>query len=178
MDGHADIPDRVRDVEKAKALLKEAGAFGAHVRLHYMANPRPYVPDPDALAAQLRDDLREAGLDVELKKEEWASHIPLMENGEHQLGILGWSPDVADADNYLYVLLDKDTATKGSTNNVSFYRGEEFHRSCQRRPRPAERRLAQMAQRVLDDAHGPGHAAHGTTLDKGFVLDPSEPAIP
>lgn len=152
MDGHLAIPDRTRDVEGAKALLREAGVLGSKVRLHYMNNPRPYVPNPDALAAQIREDLREAGLEVELRKEEWANHLPLLQNGEHQMGILGWSPDVPDADNYLYVLLDKDAAKKGSANNVSFYRSEAFHEkvlAARRTYDPAvRRRLYEEAQRI------------------------------
>jgi peptide/nickel transport system substrate-binding protein len=182
MEGYVDIPDRVRDVAKAKALLKEAGVSGMSVRLHYMGNPRPYVPDPDALAAQIRDDLRDAGLDVVLKKEEWAAHLPLMQNGEHQLGILGWSPDVADADNYLHVLLDKENTVKGAANNVSFYRGEAFHQLVAKArtsydPSERNRLYAEAARIAFDEVPlvpliaMPRMAA---TLSKvtGFVLDP------
>jgi peptide/nickel transport system substrate-binding protein len=147
-----------------------------------MSNPRPYVPDPDALAAQLREDLREAGFEVDLRKEEWANHLPLMQNGEHQLGVLGWSPDVPDADNYLYVLLDKDGAVKGSAQNVSFYRSDEFHQkvlAARRTYDPGERRLLyEKAQRIAFDdvplvplVAMPRRAAT-TTRAQGFRLDP------
>lgn len=182
MDGHLEIKDRVRDTAAARALLKEAGAEGKRVRLHYMSNPRPYVPDPDALAAQIREDLREAGLEVDLRKEEWVRHLPLMQNGEHQMGILGWSPDVADADNYLYVLLDKESAVKGSANNVSFYRSEAFHEkvaAARRSYDPGERRrLYEDAQRIaFDDVPMvplvalPRMAALSVRA-KGFALEP------
>jgi peptide/nickel transport system substrate-binding protein len=154
MEGHLAIPDRKPDPKAARALLKEAGKEGVRVRLHYMGNPRPYVPDPDALATALREDLREAGFDVELKKEEWPAHLPLMQNGDHQMGILGWTPDVADADNYLYVLLDKEGARKPA-NNVSFYRSEAFHEkvAAARRSHDAaeRRRLYEEAQRIAFD---------------------------
>src|SRR5204863_3902839 len=39
MEGYVDLPDRVRDVAKARSLLKEAGVLGTSVRLHYMGNP-------------------------------------------------------------------------------------------------------------------------------------------
>jgi peptide/nickel transport system substrate-binding protein len=104
VEGHAGLPDRARDVKEARRLLEEAKAVGTKVTLRYMGNPRPYAPDPGAIAAQLRDDLRDAGLEVELRKDEWASHLQAMQNGDHELGILGWTPDVPDPDNYLYVL--------------------------------------------------------------------------
>ena len=180
--GHLAIPDRKRDVAAAKALLAEAGASGAKVSLMFPGNPRPYLPDPDALAAQIRDDLREVGLDVTLQKQEWAVHLPALQNGEHQLGVLGWSPDIADPDNFLYVLLDKDGAVKGSANNVSFYRSEAFHEKVVRARAsrdPAERqRLYEDAQRIaFEDVPlvplvvTPRTAATLSTV-KGFVLDP------
>jgi peptide/nickel transport system substrate-binding protein len=182
MDKALDLPDRVRDVEAAKRLLKEAGASGAKVRLHFPGNPRPYLPDPDTVAVQIREDLREIGLEVDLRKEEWGPHLALMQNGGHQLGILGWSPDVADADNYLYVLLDKEGAVKGSANNVSFYRSEAFHEkvaAARRTADPAERtRLYQEAQRIAFEdvplvplVAMPRTAAVSSRV-KGFLLDP------
>jgi peptide/nickel transport system substrate-binding protein len=182
MEGHLEIPDRKRDAAAAKALFREAGVLGSTVRLHYMSNPRPYVPNPDALAAQIREDLREAGLEVDLRKEEWARHLPLMQDGGHQLGVLGWSPDVPDADNYLYVLLDKEGAVKGSANNVSFYRSEAFHEkvAAARRSYDAaeRRRLYEDAQRIaFDDVPlvplvALPRTAASTAKVKGFVLDP------
>ena len=181
VEGHAPLPDRVRDVSAARRLLEEAGAVGRKVTLRYMGNPRPYAPDPGAIAAQLRDDLRDAGLEVELRKDEWGSHLRAMQNGDHELGLLGWTPDVPDADNYLYVLLDKEGAVPPA-NNVSFYRSEKFHAlvAAARRSSDAgeRRRLYADAQRVaFDDAPlvplvaMPRTAATSAAVT-GFVLDP------
>ena len=182
MDPALDLPDRPRDLVKAKALLAEAGAAGAKVRLHFPTNPRPYMPDPNTLATQIREDLREIGLEVELKKEEWSPHLTLMQNGDHQMGLLGWTPDIADPDNYLYVLLDKEGAVKGSANNVSFYLSDAFHEkvaAARRSNDPAERRrLYQAAQKIaFDDVPlvplvvMPRTAAL-TAKASGFQLDP------
>ncbi len=181
VEGHAGLPDRARDVKEARRLLEEAKAVGTKVTLRYMGNPRPYAPDPGAIAAQLRDDLRDAGLEVELRKDEWASHLQAMQNGDHELGILGWTPDVPDPDNYLYVLLDKEGAVPPA-NNVSFYRSEKFHGlvAAARRSYDAgeRRRLYADAQKVaFDDAPMvplvamPRVAATSAAVE-GFVLDP------
>jgi peptide/nickel transport system substrate-binding protein len=183
MEGHLAIPERPRDLDAARRLLKEAGAEGAKVTLHFPSNVRPYLPDPNTTATQIREDLREIGLVVELKKEEWGPHLALMQSGRHQMGILGWSPDVPDADNYLYVLLDKDGATgDGSANNVSFYRSEAFHEkvlAARRSYDPAERRrLYEDAQRIafedcpLVPLVAMPRTAAMTVRAQGFVLDP------
>jgi peptide/nickel transport system substrate-binding protein len=152
--GHAAIRDRVRDVAQARSLLTEAGAIGKTVTLRFMSTQRPYVPDPSSLAAQIRDDLREAGLEVQLKKDEWNTHLRAMQNGDHEMGLLGWTADVADADNYLYVLLDK-TAAEVPAQNVSFYRSEAFHERVTKARSsydPAERhRLYAEAQQIAFD---------------------------
>lgn len=181
VEGHAAIADRVRDVAEARRLLTEAGALGAKVSLRYMANPRPYVPDPSALAAQLRDDLRDAGLEVELRKGEWASHLTALQQGDHDLGLLGWTADVPDADNYLYVLLSKEGAVPPA-NNVSFYRSDRFHDlvAAARRSHDVEARralYAQAQQVAFDDAAlvplvvMPRTAVTRATVE-GFRLDP------
>jgi peptide/nickel transport system substrate-binding protein len=178
----APIPDRVRDVGQARKLLAEANAAGAKIRLQYPSNSRPYLPNPDAVAAQIRDDLREIGLEVELKKEEWSGYLKLTKHGEHQMCVLGWSPDVYDADNYLYVLLSKEGAVKGSANNVSFYRSDAFQeRVAKARTSydPDERRrlYAEAQQIAFDDAPmvplivQPRTSATAAYV-KGFVMDP------
>ena len=97
------------------------------VELRYGNNSRPYMPWPEDVAKQLAAAMESAGIDVTLRKEEWNPFLDQVKNGEHQMAILGWSADVADPDNFLYVLLDKDNARPGSANNISFYDSEEVH---------------------------------------------------
>src|SRR5688572_9775675 len=146
-----------------------------------MGNPRPYVADPGSLAAQIRDDLREAGLEVELKKDEWNTHLRSMQNGDHEMGLLGWTADVADADNYLYVLLDKEAAVPPA-GNVSFYRSEAFHDRVSKARTSydaAERRrlYAEAQQIAFDDVPlvpliAMGRMAATRANVAGFLLDP------
>ena len=95
--------------------------------LSYGNNSRPYMPSPSSVATQIALFLRDVGFEVQLQKEEWASYLSMVKNGEHQMALLGWSADYPDADNFLYVLLDKDNARPGSANNISFYRDEQVH---------------------------------------------------
>ena len=70
-------------------------------------------------------DLEDVGFVVDIEMQPWSSYIPYVENGRHQLAVLGWSADVPDTDNFLSALLHKDSAEIGSANNISFYRSDE-----------------------------------------------------
>ena len=45
---------------------------------------------------------------------EWATYLDKASNGEADAFMLGWTGDNGDADNFLYILLDKDSI--GSNN--------------------------------------------------------------
>lgn len=125
---HDGLEPRKRDPYRARQLLEEAGyALPLEVVLNHGNNSRPYMPLPEEVAKQVAGDLEEAGFVVEIRKEEWPNYLKMVQNGEHQMGLLGWSADVADADNFLYVLLDKTNARLGSANNISFYTSDEVH---------------------------------------------------
>lgn len=91
-------------------------------------NSRPYMPWPEDVAKIVAGGLERIGFEVEVRKEEWSSYLAMVQNGNHQMALLGWSADVPDADNFLHVLLDKDNARVGSANNISFYQSEDVHR--------------------------------------------------
>jgi len=102
---------------------------GLHVILSHPANGRPYLPWPPEVAAQIAGDLEDVGFTVEIRPEPWASFIPTVEQGKHQLAILGWSADVPDSDDFLRQLLHSDSAVVGRANNISFYRNPEFDKA-------------------------------------------------
>jgi ABC-type transport system substrate-binding protein len=95
------------------------------VVLNHGSNSRPYLPWPEEVAKQVAGDLEDVGFEVEIRPEPWSSYIPTVENGRHQLALLGWSADVPDTDNFLSALLHSASAEVGSANNISFYRSKE-----------------------------------------------------
>ncbi|WP_255247496.1 ABC transporter substrate-binding protein [Paucisalibacillus globulus] len=116
------------DVEKAKALLAEAGyADGFDITLNTFSNPRPYMPQPKVTAQAIAEMLKAVNINVEIIESDWDTHLTLTENGEHDMAFLGWTGDNGDPDNFMYVLLDKDNATVGSAGNIAFYKSDKLH---------------------------------------------------
>jgi len=97
------------------------------LKLEVMTNPRPYLPNPIRVAELIKADLDKAGIKVEIVPNEWGSHLSRTSHGEHEMALLGWVGDNGDPDNFLYVLLDKDTATIGSALNICFWKNDDYH---------------------------------------------------
>jgi len=122
--GHNDaIPNR----EPVPAWEHELPLPSRPLRLEVMTNPRPYLPNPLRAAEMIKADLANVGIKVEIVPNEWGAHLSRTSHGEHEMALMGWVGDTGDADNFLYVLLDKDTATLGSALNVCFWMNDAYH---------------------------------------------------
>jgi peptide/nickel transport system substrate-binding protein len=124
-----DIQPYEYSVEKAKELLKNAGfADGFSCTLHAPGNPRPYAPDPQAMAQVIKEDLKKIGIDVTISSPDWTTYIQHSQAGEHEMMILGWSTDNGDPDNFLYELFHSSKAVEGSSQNIAFFKSPVFDR--------------------------------------------------
>lgn len=120
-----DIEGYEYDPEKAKELLEEAGlGDGFEMELWAMPVPRPYMPDGQKVAEAIQSDLAEVGITATIVSYEWATYLEKAANGEADAFLLGWTGDNGDADNFLYVLLDKDNI---GSNNYTYYENQELH---------------------------------------------------
>ncbi len=120
------IQDYPYDPKLAKKLLTEAGyPDGFSTTLWALPVPRPYIPDGRALAEVIQSELRNIGIDAKILTYDWGTYLEKTKNGEHDLAMLGWSADLGDPDNFLYVLLSKTSAEKPAAN-IAFYRSEEM----------------------------------------------------
>jgi peptide/nickel transport system substrate-binding protein len=114
-----------RDVERARELLDEAGvAEGTQVVLYHPTGR--YIQDA-LVADAIRSQLREVGLEAELRTLEWPQYVPFVRAEEPQnqvqFAMLGWGTPTMDADYALYALFHSSQIPPGF--NGAFYENPE-----------------------------------------------------
>ncbi|NYZ12391.1 ABC transporter substrate-binding protein [Azospirillum sp. RWY-5-1] len=121
------VEDYPYDVEKAKKLLADAGlANGFEIDLWAMPVQRPYNPNAKRMAEMIQADLAKVGIKATIKQFEWGEYRKRLQAGEHQFGMLGWTGDNGDPDNFLYTLLGCEAARVGG-NNIAKWCNDEFN---------------------------------------------------
>ncbi len=117
------------DPADSRRLLAQAGfPHGFSTTLWYMTLPRPYVAEPQRVAEAIQADLKAVGITASLQGFEWGPFLDKTERGDHYLALAGWTGDNGDPDNFLYAILDKDSAIPPGAQNVSFWKDENFHK--------------------------------------------------
>ncbi|MEJ8826219.1 ABC transporter substrate-binding protein [Variovorax humicola] len=115
------VKDDPYDPEGAKKLLAAAGlANGFTTDLWAMPVQRPYNPNAKRIAELMQADLAKIGVKAEIKTFEWGEYRKRMQNGEHQMGMLGWTGDNGDPDNFMYTLLGCASAQANGSNVAKF----------------------------------------------------------
>lgn len=114
------IKDDPYDPEAAKKLLAEAGQANMTTDLWAMPVQRPYNPNAKRIAELMQADLAKIGVKAEIKTFEWGEYRKRMQAGEHQMGMLGWTGDNGDPDNFLHTLLGCDSAKTNGSNVAKF----------------------------------------------------------
>jgi len=97
-------------------MLKAAGVTNLQTDLWYMPVQRPYNPDAKKIAEMIQADLAKIGVTAELKTFEWGEYRKRLQAGEDQMGLLGWTGDNGDPDNFMGVLLSCGSARPGGQN--------------------------------------------------------------
>ncbi len=93
-----------------------------------MNNPRPYIHYPQAVARSVAASLAKIGITVTVTGMPWARYLAYVQHGKHQLCLLGWSTDNADADNFLSTLFHSSNTQKGRASNISFFKDDKLDR--------------------------------------------------
>src|SRR6267378_462792 len=94
------LPIQKRDLAKAKALMKEAGA-ALPVSVDFMV---PKGPENEAVAQVLQSMAAEAGFDLKIRLIEFATSFKQAQAGEFQAFLIGWSGRI-DPDGNAYVFM-------------------------------------------------------------------------
>jgi dipeptide transport system substrate-binding protein len=133
--------DSIKDYEynpdKAKEMLKAAGVENLQSDLWWMPVQRPYNPNAKRMAEMMQADLAKVGINVELKSYEWGEYRKRMQQGEHQMGLLGWTGDNGDPDNF-FILLGCAGARPGG-QNISKWCNKDFEDKFQQAKKVAEK---------------------------------------
>ncbi len=106
------------DPDKAKEMLKAAGVENLKTDIWWMPVQRPYNPNAKRMAEMMQADLAKVGIDATLVSYEWGEYRKRLQAGEHQMGLLGWTGDNGDPDNFLAVLLGCNAEGKPNGNNI------------------------------------------------------------
>jgi len=186
--GYTPIKTYEYSVEKAKALLAEAGfPKGFETTLHPAVGR--YYMDVSAATA-VAADLLKIGVKAEIKMMDWATYLPFIlrdkELVEHKLYVLGWGTVTGDADYGLLSLFHSgEWPKKGMA--ASFYKNEKVDELLE-----AGRKTADTGQRqkiykeameiIMDDApwlflHSEVQITGVNAKVKGLVVHPTERII-
>ena len=115
------IKDDAFNPAEAKKLLAAAGfPNGFTTDLWAMPVQRPYNPNAKRIAELMQADLAKVGVKAEIKSFEWGEYRKRMQNGEHQMGMRGWTGDNGDPDNFLNTLLGCASAKSNGSNVAKF----------------------------------------------------------
>ncbi|MGR4868814.1 ABC transporter substrate-binding protein [Variovorax sp. LARHSF232] len=163
------VKDDAYDPERAKKLLAEAGhPSGFSTDLWAMPVQRPYNPNAKRIAELMQADLAKVGVKAEIKTFEWGEYRKRMQAGEHQMGMLGWTGDNGDPDNFLYTLLGCASAQSVSGSNVAKFCHqpyEELVLKAKSAPKQAEREALYKKAQVIFKEQAPWFTiAHAVQL--------------
>ncbi|MDT8991247.1 ABC transporter substrate-binding protein [Curvibacter sp. APW13] len=115
------LKDDAFNPAEAKKLLAAAGyKDGFTTDLWAMPVQRPYNPNAKRIAELMQADLAKVGIKAEIKSFEWGEYRKRMQAGEHQMGMLGWTGDNGDPDNFLNTLLGCASAKQNGSNVAKF----------------------------------------------------------
>jgi dipeptide transport system substrate-binding protein len=118
------VKDYEYNPEKAKEMLKAAGVENLKSDLWWMPVQRPYNPNAKRMAEMMQADLAKVGIEVELKSFEWGEYRKRLQEGEHQMGLLGWTGDNGDPDNFFF--LRGCTGARQGGQNITKWCNQEF----------------------------------------------------
>ena len=115
------FPVPARDLAKAKALLKEAGA-SLPVAVDLMV---PKGPENEAVAQVLQSMAAEAGFDLKIRLIEFATSFKQAQAGEFQAFLIGWSGRIDPDGNSFVFLRTKAPQNDGVYSNPEVDKGFE-----------------------------------------------------
>ena len=140
--GYKKIPGEVYDPEKARQLLAEAGYPGGKglptVSISYNTSETH-----KAIAEGIQEMWRkELGIDAQIRNEEWKVFLKNLEQGQYQVGRLGWTADYPDPYTFLSVFLSTSGNNHSEWKDRTYDEMLEFANAAD----TADERLVRLAK--------------------------------
>jgi dipeptide transport system substrate-binding protein len=174
--------DHEYNPDKAREMLKAAGVENLESDLWWMPVQRPYNPNAQRMAEMMQADLAKVGINAKLVSYEWGEYRKRLQAGEHQMGLLGWTGDNGDPDNFLAVLLGCNKEGVPNGNNIPKWCNAKFQEDITRAVQItdiAERtKLYQNAQKIVAAEVPWLNIAHSTVFEptrksvSGYKISP------
>lgn len=124
LDGYNDAVTKYDySVDKAKALLAEAGVKNLKLRFHYPTEvTRPYMPAPKDIFELIAADLKAVGIEVTPIALKWSPDYlnAVTSTNQHDLHLLGWTGDYSDAYNFIGTFFSREKAEWGMKDPALF----------------------------------------------------------
>lgn len=117
----ADTVPRADALERARKLVKDAGAEGKELKMFYPDTARPYLLYPDEVANFIQSQLAEIGLKVVLDKAPLNELTARVNKGEYPLVLIGWMGDTGEPHNFWGPLLSGVDGKPAGNNNTRFF---------------------------------------------------------
>lgn len=118
---NSQLQDEPYNPAEARRLLAEAGfPNGFSTDFWVMPITRGYNPNPQLMGQIIAQDLSRVGVQVNIKTDEWGEYYRRMTQGEHSMGLLGWTGSHGDPDYFFYNLLSCEAAQDGGSNVAKF----------------------------------------------------------
>lgn len=134
------------NLEKAKQLLAEAGYANGLKATIYLNDNKARI----SVAEVLQQQLKQIGIDLQVKVLEFGAYIDAASKGETDLFISGWGNATGDADYNQYNLFH--TKSQGAPGNHSFYSNPEVDKLIEdgrKEKDPAKRtQIYEQAQQI------------------------------
>jgi dipeptide transport system substrate-binding protein len=161
--------DHEYNPEKAKEMLAAAGVTSLDTDLWWMPVQRPYNPNAKRMAEMMQADLAKVGINATLVSYEWGEYRKRLQAGEHQMGLLGWTGDNGDPDNFLAVLLGCDKDGKPNAQNIPKWCDAAFNeaivQAVQLTDQAERTKLYQSAQKIHNQQVPWLNIAHSTVFE-------------
>lgn len=114
------VKPKQRDLEKAKALLKEAG-FENGFKTTLSTNENKGRID---MATAIKQQLSEVGIDVSINVLEWSAFNDLLKNAQQDMFEISWIADSPDADTFMFPCFH--SSAKGAGGNYAYLSDAEI----------------------------------------------------